>query len=323
MARGDWVLALDGGGTKTATALASRDAEVRVLPEAPGCNPQDGPGWEAVLAGCLARASEAPGGLAAAALGIPGRGEVPSHDAGVDALLAGALACPFEAMNDVALAHLGAFGGGHGVLLLAGTGSMAWARGPLGEARVGGWGDAFGDEGSANWIGRKALGLASRAMDGREVGDLTRNPTTFAQALCDRLGPEAYGPFGPLAWLMAQPGSARAVMAGVARHVDALSEDGHGDAQWILMDAAGHLARAAKAAATLAGLSPAWPWVAAGGAFASSLLTAWTSQTIGRENEPPRLTTLGGGLLHASALAGWEPFKGWAARVDARLRAAS
>lgn len=235
---GAWALALDGGGTKTAAALASREGEVAILPEGAGCNPQDGPGWDGVLTDLLGRAALAGGGLAAAVLGIPGRGEVPPHDAAVDALLARLLPCPREAMNDVALAHLGAFGGGEGVLLLAGTGSMAWARGPLGEARVGGWGDAFGDEGSAHWIGREALALASRVMDGREpdaasprAGGAGRadalGPRPFVSALLERLGPEASGPFGPLAWLMAQ-GTGRAALAGVARHVDALAEAGDG-----------------------------------------------------------------------------------------------
>ncbi len=316
---GAWVAALDGGGTKTALALASREGEVLVLPEGAGCNPQDGPGWDGVLAAMLGEAARAEGGLAAAALGIPGRGEVPAHDAAVDALLAGLLTCPHEAMNDVALAHLGAFGGGEGVLLLAGTGSMAWARGPAGEARVGGWGDAFGDEGSAYWIGREALSLASRAMDGLDLASPGFDPPAFARALCERLGSEAAGPFGPLTWLMAQ-GGGRAAVAGVARHMDPLADEGHEPARKLLHDAAMHLVQQAGAAARRVGLPRAEPWTFAGGAFRSRRLRRYVEVSLQVAPEPASLTTLGGGLLRASRLAGWEEDEAWAAKVDARLR---
>lgn len=317
---GAWVAALDGGGTKTALALASPAGEVLVLPEGAGCNPQDGPGWDGVLSTVLARAVGVDGGLAAAALGIPGRGEVPSHDAAVDALLARLLSCPHEAMNDVALAHLGAFGGGEGVLLLAGTGSMAWARGPTGEARVGGWGDAFGDEGSAHWIGREALSLASRAMDGRDLASPGFDPPAFARALCGRLGSEAAGPFGPLAWLMAQ-GGGRAAVAGVARHMDPLADEGHELARKLLHDAAWHLATQARVAAERVGLPSVEPWAPAGGTFGSARLRRYVEASLRAAPSHPRLSTLGGGLLRAAALAAWEPDDAWAARVDARLRA--
>lgn len=323
--------ALDGGGTKTALALASRRGEVKLLPEGPGCNPQDGGAWEAVLASLLGWAGEAPGGLAAAALGLPGRGEVPIHDAAADALLARVLPCPFEAMNDVALAHLGAFGGGEGVLLLAGTGSMAWARGPRGEARVGGWGDAFGDEGSAHWIGREALSLASQTLDGRawvepqpSRGDgvgwvlYPPDPRAFVTALCERLGPDASGPFGPLEWLMARGGS-RSAVAQAARLVDELARDGHGHAAGILHRAASELTTLAATAARRVGLSPPFTWVESGSVFRSAHVRATVSSALGQP-ALPRLSTLGGGLLQAATLAGWEPSEAWAAQVDIRLR---
>ena len=58
---------------------------------------------------------------------------------------------------------------GPGVLLLAGTGSVAYGRGPTGSiGRCGGWGPAMGDEGGGAWIGRRALGGVTAATDGRE-----------------------------------------------------------------------------------------------------------------------------------------------------------
>ena len=313
---GAWVAALDGGGTKTATALADRRGEVTILPEETGCNPQDGPGWDIVLNGALGRAVRTPGGLAAAVLGLPGHGEVPTHDAATLDLLRRLLRTPFEPMNDVALAHLGAFGDGPGVLVLSGTGSMAVGRGPQGLVRVGGWGDILGDEGSAAWIGREALSLATRALDGRAP-----EAASFARALVARLGPGAQGDFAPLTWLMAQPGTPRAAVASVARLVDDLAGQGDGASQRLLWRAAAELARAARVAAARAGLGGSFAWVASGGAFQSALLGGGVARDLGRAPVPPRMTTLGGGLLRAARLAGWSPDAAWAARVDAQLRA--
>ena len=71
--------------------------------------------------------------------------------------------------SDFAVALDDAFGDGPGVLLVSGTGSVAFGRSPTGAtARCGGWGPVFGDEGSGAWIGRKALSVVAAASDGRE-----------------------------------------------------------------------------------------------------------------------------------------------------------
>ena len=62
-----------------------------------------------------------------------------------------------------------AFGEGAGILLIAGTGSIAHGRGPTGiVARCGGWGPVCGDEGSGAWIGRRTLSAVTASSDGRE-----------------------------------------------------------------------------------------------------------------------------------------------------------
>jgi glucosamine kinase len=56
-----------------------------------------------------------------------------------------------------------------GILLVVGTGSVAYGRSPSGTiVRCGGWGPTFGDEGSGGWIGRRALGIVAASSDGRE-----------------------------------------------------------------------------------------------------------------------------------------------------------
>jgi glucosamine kinase len=62
-----------------------------------------------------------------------------------------------------------AFDVGPGVLVIAGTGSIAYGRDQRGKTlRAGGWGFAIGDEGSAHWIGREAVRVALRESERQE-----------------------------------------------------------------------------------------------------------------------------------------------------------
>jgi N-acetylglucosamine kinase-like BadF-type ATPase len=74
----------------------------------------------------------------------------------------------FTVDNDARIALSGAIGFGVGVVVIAGTGSVAFGRNGAGEeARAGGWGPTIGDEGSAYGIGRAGLMAIMRAYDGR------------------------------------------------------------------------------------------------------------------------------------------------------------
>jgi N-acetylglucosamine kinase-like BadF-type ATPase len=71
--------------------------------------------------------------------------------------------------NDGMMTLIGATGGSDGVLIIAGTGSIACGVTSDGRrARVGGWGSRAGDEGSGYCIGMSALRHVLRAVDGRE-----------------------------------------------------------------------------------------------------------------------------------------------------------
>lgn len=67
------------------------------------------------------------------------------------------LARRVRVLPDYEIAHSAFFGDGPGVVLVASTGSAAFARGPRGRrARAGGYGPLLGDEGSGFWLGREA-----------------------------------------------------------------------------------------------------------------------------------------------------------------------
>lgn len=81
--------------------------------------------------------------------------------------------------TDADLACAAAFGGGPGILLIAGTGSIAITRSDDGSTRrFGGLGWRMGDQGSGYWIGRRALEAVGAMHDG--LGPVTH----LAEALC-------------------------------------------------------------------------------------------------------------------------------------------
>jgi N-acetylglucosamine kinase-like BadF-type ATPase len=71
-------------------------------------------------------------------------------------------------VNDALIALVAGAQDAPGIVIIAGTGSIAYGRNQRGEvARAGGWGHMIGDEGSGYWIGREALAAVMRAADGR------------------------------------------------------------------------------------------------------------------------------------------------------------
>ena len=71
-----------------------------------------------------------------------------------------------QVVGDMVIALEAAFGDGPGVIVIAGTGSVAYGRDATGQTvRAGGWGFAISDEGSGHWIGRAATAAAMRALD--------------------------------------------------------------------------------------------------------------------------------------------------------------
>ena len=88
--------------------------------------------------------------------------------------------------GDHVIAHRAAFGTSPGVLVISGTGSIAFGRNQSGEtARAGGWGPNVSDEGSAFWVGREAVTAALHAFD---FGNTNGLLATIAE--CWKVAPE-------------------------------------------------------------------------------------------------------------------------------------
>lgn len=85
--------------------------------------------------------------------------------------------------NDGFAALLGATGGKPGILVIAGTGSIAFGVNEEQEtARAGGWGHRVGDEGSGYWIGKQAIMAVLKAADGRG------EPTVLKELILPHVG---------------------------------------------------------------------------------------------------------------------------------------
>jgi len=84
----------------------------------------------------------------------------------VHRIMAETVSGQIEILGDMVIALQAAFGSGPGIVVIAGTGSIACGRNRAGQlARAGGWGFAVSDEGSGHWIGRAAISAALRAAD--------------------------------------------------------------------------------------------------------------------------------------------------------------
>lgn len=90
-------------------------------------------------------------------------------------------------VNDAEVALMGALDGEDGILIVAGTGSIGYAKTQDKLHRVGGWGYMLGDEGSAYWIAKQILYTFTLQSDGRLP------KTTLYQVVKDELNIEQDG----------------------------------------------------------------------------------------------------------------------------------
>ena len=164
------VLGIDAGGSKTVALLADGDGVVCGEGRAGGANLQAHGELEVekVLHAVIDQASVNRGTLDAVCLGLAGVDR--EGDLVVIRGIMRRLGFRDRTLivNDALIALVAGAGQGPGLVLVAGTGSIAYGVSARGlAARAGGWGSALGDEGSGYWIGRRALTAVTRAADGR------------------------------------------------------------------------------------------------------------------------------------------------------------
>lgn len=141
--------------------------------------------------------------------------------------------------HDAHIALAGATGGGPGITVISGTGSIAYGRSAAGKiARAGGWGYVFGDEGGAFDLARQALRAILRDEEGWGP------PTTLRTALLDATGTASANQLLHQCYTAEYP---RERVAQLAQAVDRAAAEGDAVAQSILDRAAQELATLAAA----------------------------------------------------------------------------
>jgi len=167
----EFLLGVDGGGTRCRARLARRSGQMLGEGIAGPANLRQG--FVEAFAAVLDAASQC---LTAA--GLP---HTALHETTACLALAGAsepdqLAAsrrhplPFARtiiITDAEAACVGAHDGRDGAVVIIGTGSIGWGIVDGQRHRVGGWGLPVSDEGSGAWLGREAVRRALWAHDGR------------------------------------------------------------------------------------------------------------------------------------------------------------
>lgn len=303
-------LGVDGGGSKTAFCLLDSAGDVLAVTHAPtlcyfGADiAMVGDVLERGLRDVCRAAGTAPSAIDYAFVGIPGYGEVSGDAPALDAVPRCLLGHDrYECDNDMVAGFAGSLGARDGVTVISGTGSMAYGEHEGAKARVGGWGELFGDEGSAYWIAVEALRATSKMMDGR------RAPGQLVAVLRDHL--ELTVDFDLIDVVLNRWQGQRGKVAALAREVDRAATRGDETALQIL-DAAGlELARHAHAACRRLGfgasqqVSVSW----SGGVFGSEIVReAFKVHVLAGQQRcrlvAPKFAPWVGAALYAADLAG-------------------
>lgn len=177
----EYVLGVDGGGTKTLVAIAKKSGEIIGTGLGASANIDD-VGVEtaqanigmAFSAACR-MAGLAEGYFAATFFGMAG--VISDRDRTIIRQIAVRLGMAEEEKVDIdhdcRIALAAGLSGRPGVVLITGTGSSCYGRAKDGQDwRAGGWGQLISDEGSSYWLGVQAMRTSVMVHDGRLASSL-------------------------------------------------------------------------------------------------------------------------------------------------------
>jgi glucosamine kinase len=235
-------LGLDAGGTQTRWALADATGALQAEGSAPpitGLMLLDVPGRAALDEAMQALAAALPAGtvLRSAWAGVTG------FDAALAAVIGGALGLPTAAVrvcSDIELACRAAFAPGEGLVVYAGTGSIAALLSADGTLhRAGGRGAVIDDAGGGHWIARQALQIVWRAEDATPGAGAA---TSLGRALAQAVGGGDWPATRAFVY-----GASRGELGTLALAVAAAADAGDAPALALLQQAGRELARLAQA----------------------------------------------------------------------------
>jgi N-acetylglucosamine kinase-like BadF-type ATPase len=297
-----YYLGIDGGQSSTTALVANESGAVIGIGRSGPCNHVTGAEarekFRRVIGECIDQATRtlehgAPE-FAAACLGFSGGAE---DKLGYAREL---IRTPrLKVTNDAEIALIGAHAGQPGIIIIAGTGSIAFGRNAEGRmARAGGWGYIYGDEGGAFDLVRQALRASLQLEEGWGSETIVREKLLAAtgQPSANALLHHFY----------TQP---RHEIAKLASLVTECAKAGDSIAAGILREAARQLASYVGGVhRNLFAAAAAVPVAYIGGVFQSAPLritfAEYIRTQIGTEPVRPRLSPAAGALLEALRLDG-------------------
>ncbi len=241
-----YFLGVDGGGTNCRAVVVDELCTVRGEGRAEAANFHR-VGLEtairhiviAVGSACN-RAGIEPEQITAACIGLAGVSHPNHHRRMISALKQALPITDVLLETDARVALAGATGNQPGIVIIAGTGSIACGINARGRfARAGGWGPTIGDEGSGSYIGRRALEAIVMAYDYRGEPTMMMEPVLryFGVSSPPELPPVIYD----------SPTDVQSRIAQLSKIVVKAAQEGDKIARAIIRDAAVELAKAAIA----------------------------------------------------------------------------
>jgi N-acetylglucosamine kinase-like BadF-type ATPase len=302
-------LGVDSGGTKTALCVISERGDLVAQTETEGTYSNRGIEFvarvlqEGVTSVC-AQARISPREIQYAFFGLPGYGEVARDIPALEEAPRAALGHNrYRCDNDMVCGWAGSLGAADGINVVSGTGSMTYGQRSGIGVRVGGWGELFGDEGSAYWIAIRGLNAVSRMSDGR----LPKGP--LFETICQHLGLTVELELVDV--VLNRWRGDRSKIAGLSRQVSQAADLGDEHAAAVLHEAGRELALLVDATRRRLQYPPAEtvPVSYSGGAFfAARVLDAFRRQLElrpdGFELRRPLYSPAVGAALLAAKLAG-------------------
>lgn len=241
----EYIIGIDGGGTKTALKLADNDGNLIISNEGGPCN-INSMSRESVLAmltelinDSVRKADISLEKVKTICIGTAGVDRPDDKKILEDMIKQVGFKGRIIVTNDAETALYGGVGGGEGIMLISGTGSICFGKNEKGESkRAGGWGHIIGDEGSGYYIGIKAINRITKEQDG------IKGKTLMTDLVLKYLKLE--NPSGLINYVY-RSGAGKSEIASLAKVVDEAYKLGDTAAEEILLMAAKELYLCSKA----------------------------------------------------------------------------
>ena len=193
-------------------------------------------------------------------------------DGSIEQLLKEKFDADATVVSDIELAYRANFSEGQGILLYAGTGSVAYAIDTnSGVHKIGGWGYLLGDEGAGYWIGREAIRQTLFTLESHDV----INDGGLTQLILNNMDATDWDSIKEFVY-----SQERSAIAALSRTVDMAANNGDTTAISILIAAAEHLVDLVhRVDAILRG--SLLPVKFAGGISSSAVITSELEKSLG------------------------------------------